>query len=85
MVERFRPFQAKMATAFAPCLSLSVQLPKPEQAPRQRTKRMPAAGLGVSTSRAPAFHVVVQLAAHASPGRSLATDPAPAILTASLS
>ena len=84
-MERFRPIQAKMATALAPCLSLSVQRAEPEQAPLQRTKRVPAAGLGVSKSRAPAFHVVEQLAAHASPGRSLETDPAPAILTASLS
>lgn len=33
MVERFRPIEAKMATALAPCLSLSVQRAEPEQEP----------------------------------------------------
>jgi hypothetical protein len=76
---------AKTATALVAFLSLSLHLPTPEQAPLQRTKRIPAAGLGVSTSRAPAFHFVVQLTAQARPGKLLATEPAPAILTASLS
>jgi hypothetical protein len=80
----YRLIGAKIATVAAARLSVRAQLAAPEQAPFQRTKRMPTAGLAVSTSRAPAFQVVAQLAAQASPGWSLATDPAPAILIASL-
>src|SRR5512133_4390058 len=67
MVERFLLIGLNTARALAACLSLSAQRAEPEQAPFQRTKRMPAAGLGVSKSRAPAFHVVVQLAAQRAP------------------
>ena len=55
----------------------------PEQAPSQRTSFDPAPGVAVSASRCPEFHVVVQLAAHSSPGTFAETEPGPEIVSAS--
>ena len=74
---------ANSAVTAAPGVTLSTHPAAPEHAPLQRTSLAPGLGVAVSASRWPAFHVVVQLALHRSPGTSADTEPDPETVTAS--
>ena len=64
-------------------VTVTLQADEPEQAPVQRTSLDPARGAAVRASGCPAFHVVVQLAAHRRPGTFAVTEPGPEIVSAS--
>ena len=74
---------ANTAVTAAPGVTLRTQPAAPEHAPLQRTSLAPALGVALSASRCPAFHVVVQLAAHSRPGTSADTEPGPETVRAS--
>jgi hypothetical protein len=68
---------AKSADTLAPDVTVTAHPAAPTHADPQRTSFAPGSGVAVKASRVPAFHVVVQLCAHCSPGTSAATDPGP--------
>ena len=74
---------ANTAPTDAPGATVRLQAADPEQAPVQRTSLDPARGVAVRASGWPAFHVVVQLAAHRRPGTFATTEPCPEIVSAS--